>query len=292
MLGGPAPRHDVNEVEVLERPDDAEHRGNADDRGERRKGDVAEEVPRSGPVDARGLVKVIGNHLDAGHEEHHVEPHVAPGDGEDERAKRKARIAQKPVLRRGESERPEELYDQSVGHGGHVHLLPHQGNHHAGQDHRGEIDGAEERAGEDASAQQRRQRERQGKLYHERQDEQDDVVGEGFPEDPVVDETDIIFETGEARGRHGVGGPVEEADDEGLKDGSDDERQVERERRGEEEPEGGTRGPWHEDSLLNPCDRLKRERSGKSSIPPSPRAPVDGITGGVGARDASAQRKG
>jgi hypothetical protein len=37
-----------------------------------------------------------------------VEPDVAPGDGEDERGKREARIAQKAVLGGGESERADD----------------------------------------------------------------------------------------------------------------------------------------------------------------------------------------
>ncbi|KAG1269480.1 hypothetical protein G6F65_013641 [Rhizopus arrhizus] len=180
-------------LEVAGHGNDPDHQQH---RAEHRQGDVQELLPARGAVDARGLVKVMRDRLQAGQEDHHVVAEVLPHREQHDGRHRPVGIAQ-PVDR-ADAQMAQSVVHQPVA--GMEQVAPDHCHRHQGGHHRGEQRGAEQRLEARCRCIEQHRR-AQRHADRQRHADQHEVGGvpQRLPEHRCLQQIDVVAQADEAQ---------------------------------------------------------------------------------------------
>ena len=258
-----AVRHAVDVVEDAEEGDRADDDQEDDGRPEERERHVDERPPAPGAVDGRGLVVLLRDGLQAGQEDHDLEPEPRPDGGRQDGVERLLRRAQEGLLREA---RP---HQEAVEHADRHRLVeppPDPGHGDGGREMGHEVERAQERVADadpvEVVGDEKGQREADGDAH----DQVLEGVPHDLPEGRVRQETPVVVEADEPARADDV--PVGQGREERVGRGVEANGGIEEDGQREERPRG-KRPPRTEGEPVQ-----HRGRRGRGAPGPSPRGPV------------------
>ena len=222
--------------EELEVADAGHHRHEQEGGSEHRQRHVDELTPPAGALQAGGLVEGLGDALEPGRQDDHVDAEVLPDRQQDDRRHRPAGIPQ-PVD--GSDPDPAEGMVQQP-EAGVVEVAPDGGDRHQGGHRRREEGGAED-AGETGELRADHQRRRQRDQDGQRPPHQHEVEGVAhrLPEQVVAQQVEVVGGADEAEVPpvgDGVEVEIGEAEQQSRGDGEEEEQEDDRQPRPDEQP--------------------------------------------------------
>ena len=192
---------------------------------------------RGGAVDGRGFLELVGDALQAGQQQDHVEAEVLPRDDEEHRQHDGVRVGQPRLVEGAQADRVEQAVSQPA-------RLQEQAPDDTGDDLRDDIRGEEDESQDgpapEPAAEHQRQPERERDLHDQRQDDDQHVVLDGALEDGIRHGALVVGEPDEV-GQRRQAVPLEDAVADRLDDREEDEDRVQ-DQRGQQE-QGDRRAP-------------------------------------------------